>query len=105
MPRSERKPLEDRLCVKLTKRYAAPAEWIGEMASGETIYIVGRLKKLLIAIADDMWAALRMVKDGDCMSIPSGHWNSAVSTADMLKATGINLKCAVEEKIAGEVSP
>ncbi len=99
----ESKPLADWKVVSMTHRYRKPGEWIGTLNDGSYAYIVATARKLFATKGANAAVALRAVKAGDCIKFNHNAFDSEVSTAQMLEASGLNLKCEIKEHIAGEI--
>lgn len=95
-------PLENHTAVRLVHTHRRPAEWIGSLKNGDRIHMVADARALKVAIAGSLGEALRRAKDGDVEVVKHKSFNSEVSTADMLKVTGLKLSCEVLKNCQGE---
>ena len=103
--RKEKKPLEDFTAVELTHRYLQPSEWVGKLDTADTLYMVANHRIIKIVKAPDMWKALVALKADDYMEAKHQGIDARVTSEQMLKVTGLNLKCEVKENISGEILP
>lgn len=87
------KPFDSVTLTSLTKTRNKPSEWGGYSSKGRRVYVVARLRHLLVAVGEDVEETLRAVMRGKAIKVPHGHFNAEVSTDDMIDACGFHLDC------------